>query len=202
MNVVLVPMGVTDAVLQTAAKALEETYDAEIDVGGEKQLPTAALSGSRIDKYLGYDVQYDAENVIENMNISSTGDKHLIITNEPLSFEGTFVFGISYLDGDVGIFSTYKLKDESGSANARIRKQAIKQIGYMIGYKHCDQHHCVMYQTATCDDLDKTSASFCDDCHRTFQSKLAPYKTSDTEVYEEPSIEQSASDTRIYDPDE
>lgn len=202
MNIVLVPMGVTDNILQNVTKALKKTYNVKINVSSNRKVPKDALSGSRVKKYLGYDAQYDAESIIHNTGVLNKGDKNLIITSEPLSRKGTSVFGISYLGGEVGIFSTYRPKHSSGNTDSRIRKQAIKQIGYMIGYEHCDQPHCVMYQTETCDELDRTEETFCDDCSRTFDSKLAIYRTSDTEVYEEASTEQSVSDTRIYDPDE
>jgi len=79
-----------------------------------------------------------------------------------------FVFGEARLPGRVGLISTCRLKpqsrDDTSLFHDRVVKEAVHEIGHMIGLKHCSDAGCVMHFSERLADTDLKSASLCRNC--------------------------------------
>jgi archaemetzincin len=75
-----------------------------------------------------------------------------------------FVFGEARLPGRVGVVSTYRLKIHGKILEERVLKEAVHEIGHMMGLKHCLNDSCVMYFSESLSDTDRKMAEFCKIC--------------------------------------
>ena len=79
-----------------------------------------------------------------------------------------FVFGEARLPGRVGVVSTYRLKPKSPKygkiLEERVLKEAVHEIGHMLGLRHCLNDSCVMYFSESLSDTDRKMAEFCKIC--------------------------------------
>jgi archaemetzincin len=81
-----------------------------------------------------------------------------------------FVFGEARCPGRVAVISTRRLKtkrfDGSDLFGSRVVKEAVHEIGHMIGLRHCSEESCVMYFSERLADTDRKEDSFCSECER------------------------------------
>jgi len=79
-----------------------------------------------------------------------------------------FVFGEARCPGRVAVISTYRLKsddaDDPDLFESRIVKEAVHEIGHMLGLKHCSNSSCVMYFSERIADTDRKKDTFCSEC--------------------------------------
>jgi archaemetzincin len=80
-----------------------------------------------------------------------------------------FVFGEARLPGRVGVISTFRLKpessDQTGMLHSRVVKEAVHEIGHMIGLSHCSDASCVMHFSERLADTDLKSPDLCRNCN-------------------------------------
>jgi len=83
-----------------------------------------------------------------------------------------FVFGEAQYLGKSAIISLCRLKPEfygkptnSGYFLERALKEAVHEVGHVIGLEHCQNPLCVMYFSNSIEDTDRKRARFCEDCH-------------------------------------
>ena len=105
------------------------------------------------------------EQKIQNLQVN----RLLGVTHFDLFVPGlNFVFGEARLPGRVGVISTYRLKassrGEAGLFVERVVKEAIHEIGHMVGLEHCSDTSCVMYFSNTLADTDYKGPDFCGKC--------------------------------------
>ncbi|HUO41493.1 MAG TPA: Zn-dependent protease [Methylomirabilota bacterium] len=78
-----------------------------------------------------------------------------------------FVFGEARLQGRSGIVSTFRLNaglPPSVVFNRRVEKEAVHELGHMVGLEHCPSLTCVMHKSENVNDTDAKSDSYCDAC--------------------------------------
>jgi archaemetzincin len=83
----------------------------------------------------------------------------------------TFVFGQAQLNNRVGVFSTFRLRNEfyglRGSdalMRQRTLKEALHELGHTYGLRHCMDHPCVMNSSTYVEDIDLKPGHFCMHC--------------------------------------
>jgi archaemetzincin len=83
----------------------------------------------------------------------------------------TFIFGQARLNGDAGIASLYRLRNELYGLKqnymlqfSRLRKVAIHELGHTFGLIHCYNDGCVMRSSTYVEDIDQKSIRFCRSC--------------------------------------
>jgi archaemetzincin len=79
-----------------------------------------------------------------------------------------FVFGEARCPGRVAVISTHRLSADSSDDpdlfESRVVKEAVHEIGHMLGVKHCSKSSCVMYFSEQLADTDRKKDSFCSEC--------------------------------------
>lgn len=93
-----------------------------------------------------------------------------------------FVFGEADRESRSAIVSLARLRPEFGGGaldndllRARVRTEAIHEVGHLLGLSHCDEYRCVMFFSNTVADTDRKSAALCTDC-KTELGRLASPK--------------------------
>ena len=85
-----------------------------------------------------------------------------------------FIFGEARLPGRVGIISTHRLKSQSPGHpdifRDRVIKEAIHEIGHMLGLRHCSDSVCVMHFSEHIRDTDEKYPTFCEKCQSQLES--------------------------------
>lgn len=213
MFVDIVPFGdVPASVRREVRSALRSTYGVDVTSQDAHPLPDSAYNSHRD--------QYDSEALAEAAARFGNGDLNLGLTETDLydPNEGsmldvlkstddlTCVFGVAFLDGNGGVCSTYRLRSTGGGRTQgqlsdRIRKEAVKQVGHMLGLAHCENSWCAMHYAPAIRELDERDESLCDSCSR------AVSVSDDADTADAPSTtgpggaDTGSADTRIFDPD-
>jgi archaemetzincin len=102
-----------------------------------------------------------------------TGKWILALTNVDLSIPVlTFVFGEARLGGRSAVISTFRLREEFYGYPtddivllSRVEKEAIHEVGHMLGLTHCLDRNCVMYPSNNLLNTDVKSTRLCPRCH-------------------------------------
>lgn len=83
----------------------------------------------------------------------------------------TFLFGQALLNGNTGIVSTYRLRNERYGMEPdeqlfldRVRKEVIHELGHTFGLIHCTRPECVMRSSTYVEDIDQKSHRLCQNC--------------------------------------
>ena len=97
--------------------------------------------------------------------------RQLAITAEDLFVPVlTFVFGEAQLCGTCAVVSLHRLREEfyglppnPALLRARLRKEALHELGHTFGLRHCDDWQCVMSSSHSVERLD-LKEEFCEEC--------------------------------------
>lgn len=170
MQVDIVPIGdVPRANITAAASAIESIYDCTVDILDQRELPDDAYNHPRD--------QYEAGTLIDMVSEASSGDRSLGITEHDLFYhQRNYIFGLAYLGGNGSIISTHRLQivpdggittePEDEIAAARIRKEAVHELGHTLGLEHCDNARCAMNFSPTVREVDIKEETLCGSCSR------------------------------------
>lgn len=87
-----------------------------------------------------------------------------------------FVFGEARLPGRVGVISTYRLepspREEKDLFQRRVVKEAVHEVGHMVGLEHCSDTACAMYFSNTLADTDHKGPDLCGKCHSQLRAQI------------------------------
>jgi archaemetzincin len=83
----------------------------------------------------------------------------------------TFVFGEATLGGRTAIMSLHRLRaavyglpDDPSLLAARARREALHEVGHLLGLVHCRQARCVMRFSGSAEEVDLKDDRLCADC--------------------------------------
>jgi archaemetzincin len=108
--------------------------------------------------------------LLEHHLASVKADRILGIAASDLFVPGmNFVFGEARCPGQAAVVSSFRLHqaDELGEEEQfepRIRKEAVHEIGHMLGLQHCSNVNCVMHFSKTLIDTDIKNDNYCSEC--------------------------------------
>ena len=135
------------------------------------------LENSHIELTEFYDPmrrQYDGNRLLKELG-SSTSPPHIkkiglfrVDLCIPIL---TYIFGQAYLNGQTGIASLFRLRNEQYGMPKdedllleRFKKVTTHELGHMFGLVHCHVPHCVMRSSTYVEDLDQKGQNLCKKC--------------------------------------
>ncbi|UCD14453.1 MAG: hypothetical protein JSW60_03290 [Thermoplasmatales archaeon] len=143
---------------QLIQKALATTYEEVLDVtiGGELPLINNAYSSERD--------QYNADILLPFLLKTKKNDAALWVIQKDLYCMGmNFIFGYAmYHEG--AVVSIYRL-----SSTKLIEKEAIHEVGHILGLRHCSNHCVMQFSNSLCEAKMKPSY-LCESCKRKITS--------------------------------
>jgi len=124
--------------------------------------------------------QYDGNRLLKEIGITSSSHavKKVGLFRVDLYIPIlTFIFGQAALNGNTGIASLYRLRNEHYGMGKdedllfdRFRKVVIHELGHTFGLIHCHIPTCVMRSSTYVEDIDQKSAAFCPKCRDRIRS--------------------------------
>ncbi len=130
----------------------------------------------RIDPHPAYHAernQYHSTDILRALHVANgSGSVFLGITDVDLFIPIlTFVFGEAQLGGSVAVISHHRLRQEfyglppdDRLLRERTIKEAIHEVGHVVGLTHCPDYDCVMASSHAVEWLDLKGMTFCDHC--------------------------------------
>lgn len=83
----------------------------------------------------------------------------------------TFIFGEAQLGGKAGIFSLHRLRptfyglgEDPELLMSRARREALHEVGHLLGLLHCKNANCIMVFSPSAEEVDLKSEEFCATC--------------------------------------
>jgi len=90
----------------------------------------------------------------------------------------TYIFGQAVLNGNIGIASLYRLRNELYGLPPnhllmieRLRKVVIHELGHTFGLIHCQTTNCIMRSSTYVEYIDQKALRFCPSCQEKLQIK-------------------------------
>jgi archaemetzincin len=146
------------AVVPSVKEALNDTFS--IETVGERQMDAAEVKGA----YNANRMQYNASKLLNYLIKSASklrSDEHSVplwIISDDLYVPGmNFVFGVAH-PGKAALLSTNRLDSLD-----LIKKEAIHEIGHVIGLQHCT-NNCVMQFSNSLYEAKEKTAKLCERC--------------------------------------
>ena len=97
----------------------------------------------------------------------------------------TFIFGQAQLNGNFGIASSFRLRNELYGLKEdnplmleRLSKVVVHELAHTFGLIHCLNVGCVMRSSNYVEDLDQKEIHFCPHCRETLDKKLEEIRIS------------------------
>jgi len=156
---------IAENILTSVTSELRETFDLATETTQPIEVPKEICNFIRR--------QYPAPVVLKFISEKFHG-RALGITNEDLYAEDlNFVFGQAYSPGNAALISIlrlnptfYKQKSNEDLLIERAVKEAVHEVGHMIGLRHCPDMTCVMSFSNTVGDVDRKAKNLCVACQK------------------------------------
>jgi archaemetzincin len=167
MNIEIIPIGQIDIfVLDYLKENLTAVFEAKVSLGKTQPIPEYAFNKKR--------GQYYSSEILENLARFKPGQITLAIIEQDLYVpELNFVFGEADSVNQICIISLVRLHPSSyGLAEnkelflSRSLKEAVHEIGHLVGLGHCPNPKCVMHFSNSLLDTDRKNYNFCNNCKK------------------------------------
>jgi archaemetzincin len=166
-NITLISFGYFEKdFLEDIAKAIKQQFLLPVNIkDGRMDLSEFYDPGRR---------QYDGTRLLKEVSTMLTEESLKIIGlfNVDLYIPIlTYIFGQAYLNGQAGIASTYRLKNElygmkqdEALLRQRFQKVCVHELGHSFGLIHCHTPLCVMKSSTYVEDIDQKDQNLCIEC--------------------------------------
>lgn len=141
------------------------------------------VKGSNLDLNHYYDAarrQYDGNQLLKEVDslVLEKASKKMGLFRVDLFIPIlTYIFGQAVYQGDSGIASIYRLKNEQYGMDPdddllfeRFRKVISHELGHTFGLIHCHYPTCVMRSSTYVEDIDQKSYELCTNCRTAIQN--------------------------------
>jgi len=163
LSLTLLPCGAID---QTELNDLAQPLSAkgvDVRIAKQRALPHEAFDARRH--------QYRADDFLKIAR-NEVGDRVLAVTNCDLYADNlNYVLGLAESFGKCAVISLCRLRigaDEEKFRNRAV-KEAVHEIGHMLGLAHCASLGCVMHFSNSLVDTDRKAADWCERCEKQLQ---------------------------------
>jgi len=167
-KIILIPMGAIEGrVLDALEKDLALKFGRKVERRPSIQMPADAFHPARS--------QYFSSFILKKLHAlfeERKTDVFLAVADVDLYAEGlNFVFGEAEFKGRFAVISITRLRqgfysfpENKSLFIDRAKKEAVHELGHVIGLEHCPDAQCVMHFSNSLLDTDRKSASFCSPC--------------------------------------
>ena len=168
-KIVIIPLGDVDyGMMNKLATSLVSIFNAGVDILQGMKTPQEAYNRKR--------GQYYSTVILNKLELlrANPREKILGVIDEDLYVPSlNYVFGEADPLSKVAVISLYRLKqenygicDEENLYFSRLTKEAVHELGHLVGFKHCPNPKCVMYFSNSLMETDRKTEKFCDNCLR------------------------------------
>jgi len=122
--------------------------------------------------------QYNSTMILKRLDSSCRITLGVMVEDiYPVGFN--FVFGEAEIGGRRALISIHRLRPEYYGMSEdmellslRTLKEAVHEIGHVIGLKHCENKYCVMHFSNTINDTDIKGWEYCEKCIRVLKKLI------------------------------
>lgn len=157
-----------EKVLKRAKKAIADALSMNSEFFFSMEVPDSAFNGRR--------KQYRSPDLLEIVSEESRGNIGLGLTELDLySSNLNFVFGQASSVTDSAVVSLHRLRpsfyglEDEDIFLERLGKEAVHEVGHVLGLSHCDNSDCVMYFSNNILSVDSKGDKLCSNCHNKFK---------------------------------
>ena len=117
--------------------------------------------------------QYDASKIIVDFLNQDNNNHHneyrlLVVNVDIYAPQFNFIFGLANVRRNTAIVSINRLCKEYLTAE-RLKKEAVHEVGHLLGLNHCLDVKCVMYFSNSASNTDNKIDKLCKKCRRSIE---------------------------------